>query len=663
MPSLSAFDLTPSSARNLEWLLANGCGGYSSSTAIGMNSRKYHGLLVAPVRGTQDRHVLLSKLEENAEVNGQEFPLSTNLYPGAAFPQGFRHQVGFSFSTHPIFTYSLGPAKLEKSVRMPHGRNAVVISYRLLSGGDAKLSLRPLLSLRPMHSDPDVSKKEFPFSSDRFGFETKKPLAMRVCASHGKFSPLPENYFNTLYETERQRGYQFSETLFSPGVFSAELSRGEELHIACSLEALAPSDALDLLDRQAMRQRHLSNLYFRQNGIARTDFGDALALAADSFVVSSGKRHGIIAGYPWFSEWGRDTMISLDGLLLCTGRHALAREMLISYAGKMRDGLLPNLIDEGGEPRYTSSDASLWFVNAVRQYADATGDYEFIKARLWKQLRCFLSSYLQGNKLVRMDSDCLLSVSDPASTWMDAIVGGRPVVFRKGKPVEINALWHSALRFMGGLAEKFNDNRTASLCSQTAEAARASFQKFLSHEGHLFDVLSPNDASVRPNQIFAVSLPHSPLNHLQQKHVFHAVRSRLYTPLGLRTLSPSDPRYRGEYSGNQEQRDGAYHQGAIWPWLLGAFYDAQLAVYPGSERAVLSSLKPLSEAMSQGCVGTLPELYDPSSLKPAGAPSQAWSVAEILRIYTKVKKATSAAADKAAAKQEASHIKPRGILS
>lgn len=651
MFSLSAFDLVPSQAKCREWLVSNGVGGYSSSTAIGMNSRKYHGLLVAPLHGASGRHVMLSKFEETATSGQSEFPLSTNSYPGAVYPTGYKFQTGFSFSDHPVFSYSLSGAKLEKSVRMVRGKNAVVISYRLVSGRDAELVVRPLLSPRGIHQDPPPSGQDVPFESDRFGFSIAAPAKMRVCSSHGKFSQSPQKYFNMQYDVERERGYPHTETLFSPGFFSAAIGNGEELHIAASLEGLAPSEALDALDHQALRPHQLADSYCRANGIERTDFGDALSLAADSFVTVAEKHRGIIAGYHWFSEWGRDGMISLPGLLLCTGRFSLAREILSTHARMMKDGLLPNFVDEAGKPHYTSSDSSLWFVNAVREYAEKTGDYAFVQS-IWKQLRGWLSDTVQGNALVKMDSDCLLAVSSPASTWMDAQIGGKAVTPRKGKPVEINALWHSNLHFMRELAIRFEDRRTSELCTRLIDAASSSFQKFVSSDGGLFDVLEPNDATLRPNQLFAISLPHSPLNSLQQRHLFNLVRSRLYTPLGMRTLSPEDKRYHEAYAGNQAQRDEAYHQGIIWPWLLGAFYDAQLRVSPGSERNVLSALRPFADALKEGCIGTLPELYEPSTMKPSGAVSQAWSVAEILRIYTKVKRA-------AAEGQEQAHFHSR----
>jgi predicted glycogen debranching enzyme len=447
-----------------------------------------------------------------------------------------------------------------------------------------------------------------------------------------------------IYPAERERGYACTETLFSPGVFSAKLQRGDELHLAASVEGLSPSEALDLLDRQAFRKTHLLKSYEGQNGIERTDFSDALLSASDSFVNTDGKRHWITAGFHWFSEWGRDSMICLPGLLLCTGRHAMAREVLFAHAGRVEDGLLPNFIDESGQAHYNSSDASLWYLNAVREYVEWTGDFDFVQQRLWKSMRGVLSGYMQGNGLVRMEGDCLLRVLSPSSTWMDAQAGGSPVTPRKGKPVEINALWHSGLCFMQGLAARFADRRTEAVVAPLIEESRESFQAFVSHEGGLFDVLEPNDASLRPNQLFAVSLPHSPLNGLQKKHVFNLIRSRLYTPLGLHTLSPSDSRYCGTYSGGPSQRDSAYHQGMAWPWLLGAFYDAQLSIHPGSERQVLSSLRPVWEAMKsgKGCIGSLPEMYEPATGKPSGAISQAWSVAEVLRIYTKVKRTAAA---------------------
>ena len=640
MFSLSAFDLVPSQAAHYEWLVSNGAGGYASSTAIGMNTRKYHGLLIAPLKGASNRHVLLSKMEDCARVGEGKISLSTNAYRDTLFPWGYKQLVGFSFSTHPVFTYSLGGARLEKSVRMVHGHDAVVVSYRLIAGKEIELEVRPLLAPRPIHSDP--IKAEVAFDSDRYGFSISKPAKMRVTASAGKFSSAPDKYYDMVYLAEQERGYPYVETLASPGFFSATISRGEELHIAASLEGFTPSEALELLDRQALRQLHLFSAYSQSSGFPRTDFSDALLHAADSFACIRGKRHGIIAGYPWFSEWGRDTMISLPGLLLSTGRHSFAREVLLSYSQQMHGGLLPNFIDEESKPVYTSSDASLWFVNAVREYAECTGDFQFIEQSLWRTLRGWLSSTVRGNPLISMGNDCLLTVSSPASTWMDAQIDGKAVVMRKGKPVEINALWHSSLHFMRDLAVRFDDRRTEELCNQLIEGASSSFQKFLSAEqGALFDVLEPNDATLRPNQLFAVSLPHSPLNSLQQKHVFHIVRSRLYTPLGIRTLAPEDPRYHETYCGNQYQRDVAYHQGMIWPWLLGAFYDAQLKVYPDSGAQILSALRPFSEAMKEGCIGSIPELYEPKTMKPAGAPSQAWSVAEVLRIYTKVKKSAA----------------------
>ena len=638
MPSLSSLDFVPAQACSHELLVANGLGDYASSTAIGMNSRKYHGLLVAPLKGTASRHVMLSKLEETVAVGRGNHSLSTNAYSGAIFPAGFQNQRSFSFLGHPVFTYNCGGAKIEKSVRMVHGKNTTVASYRLLSGPEASLSIRPLLSPRGIHGDPSPIQTDVPFASQEKGFSINSPAEMSVTSNQGLFTRSPDFYYGMQYAEEQQRGFPCSETLYSPGVFTAKLSRDSELHICASLESLAPHDALDLLDSQALRLPHHCEALAKENGFSRTDFSDALVRAADSFLVSSGSRKGIIAGYHWFSEWGRDAMISLPGLLLCTGRHSFAREVLLSYASAMEGGLLPNFVDEYGEAHYNSADSSLWFANAVREYADATWDSGFIRKSLYAPLRTILENFIEGTKLVEMGKDCLLCTLEPGATWMDARVGGAPVTLRKGKPVEINALWNSYLHFMLALARHFNDEKTQAAIQPILEELPHSFQKYLSAEGHLFDLLEPNDAALRPNQLFALSLPHSPLNPLQQRHIFNIVRSKLYTPLGLRTLAPDDPRFHATYSGGPSERDSAYHQGAIWPWLLGAFYDAQLRVYPGSEPSVLSALRPFSEAMREGCMGTLPELYEPATMRPCGAVSQAWSVAEILRIYAKVKR-------------------------
>ena len=641
MIALTPFDFIPAQALAHEWTVANSLGGYSSSTAIGMNSRKYHGLLVAPLSGTFNRHVMLSKLEETVRIGERDFPISTNSYPGAYFPTGFQNQIGFKFTDHPTFIYSAGGARLEKSVRMVHGKNTVLVSYRLASGRDAKITIRPFLRPRGIHEDPSVGAADVKFEPDENEFSILKPARMRVSCSHGSFEPAPEYYYGMQYETEARRGYPASETLFSPGAFTTRLGNGDELHVCASLEMLSPASALDLLDRQAFRFQHFADSFSRTNSAGRTDFGDSLLRAADSFIIMTDLHRGIIAGYPWFSEWGRDTMISLPGLLLSTGRFPLAREILNVHAARMENGLMPNFIDEGGKAHYNSADASLWFADALRQYAEATGDYNYIRQQMWPALRSMLSSYMRGNGLISMDSDCLLRVSDPAGTWMDARVDGKAVTPRNGKPVEINALWYSTLHFMLELSKRFDDRTTGEICGQAIEVLDSTFQQFLSSDGGLFDTLSPNNPSLRPNQIFAVSLPHSPLNELQQRHVFNLVRSRLYTPLGLRTLTPDDPRFCDKYEGGPRERDSAYHQGAIWPWLLGAFFDAQLRVYPGCEPQVLSALKPFAEAMKQGSVGTIPELYEPATMRAEGALSQAWSVAEVLRIYSKVKKSAA----------------------
>ncbi|MCX8197254.1 MAG: amylo-alpha-1,6-glucosidase [Candidatus Micrarchaeota archaeon] len=637
MIAISAFDLVPSQAKYLEWLIASGNGAYASSTVIGMNSRKYHGILVAPLGGSSsNRHVMLSKLEEEAVLGEKTFPLSTNSYPGTIYPTGYKFQTGFSFHHHPTFYYSIDSTKLEKSVRMLYGKSTAVVSYRVVCGEEVTLKISPLLAPRQIHADR--GKSDLDFTTEKAGFRINSPANMVIWAHEGTVKSNHQKYYDMTYEIEKERGYYYTENLACPGTIELKMGPKEEAHIIASLEDVEVEDALRILDKQAVRFEHLKLLFKKAAGIELTDFAERLLIASDAFVVATEKHKGIIAGFPWFSEWARDAMIALPGLLLCTGRYSLAREVLLSWARMMQDGLIPNFIDENEFAHYTSADASLWFINAAKHYLDHTHDENFTREHLWKYIRQIIASYVEGNRLVRMDQDGLIYVAEPASTWMDAKVNGVAVTPRKGKPVEINALWYSGLSFALELAEKFEDRKTADLIRQIIDQVEMNFQKFVSTEGWLFDVIEPNDASFRPNQIFAVALSKSPLNSLQQKYVFNAVRSKLYTPLGLKTLASDDSRYCENYRGGPQSRDWAYHQGMIWPWLLGPFYDAQLKVYPGSHPQILASLKPIAEKMSEGCIGSLPELYEPSTAKPAGAPSQAWSVAEILRIYVKIKR-------------------------
>jgi predicted glycogen debranching enzyme len=629
MIKFSTFDLTPSNKK--EWLITNGNGGYASSTTIGMNTRKYHGLLVS-----SSQKVLLSKFEEKISNGKDEFYLSTNQYPGKIYPEGYKNLIEFEFENYPKFLFLAGNSKIEKKIKMIKGKDTTLISYRLVEGESADIFVRPLLFPRKTHQDPTTEDKkiEFEVYQDSLHFFGQEPFTIK--ASDGRFVTSQENYRNVIYEEEQKRGYPYCETLFSPGVFEAHLSEGKSFHLVVSKEKLTPSEALNILDRQELQKKHLLRLYEEKN-FTPTDFASALILAADSFVCKSKNRYFIKAGYHWFSEWGRDTMISIPGLLLCTGKEAIAREILLDWSKKLKDGLLPNFISEDGEVNYNSSDASLWYINAVFEYLSYTNDYSFVFKYLWRSMKNIFSEYVQGNEIVRMDGDCLLKVRS-ASTWMDAQINGSQVTPRNGKPIEINALWYSDLCIIFHLASIAKENKTKELVSTTIEEVKNSFSKFLSTDGHLFDVIEPNDLAFRPNQVFAISLPYSPLNQVQKKYLFNIIRSKIYTPIGLYSLAPNERKYHDTYCGNQIERDLAYHQGMIWPWLLGPFYQAQLNVYPDSAKQIISSLRPLWEIMKKENIGTLPEIFEPKTGKPAGAFSQAWSIAEVLRIYTKVKK-------------------------
>jgi predicted glycogen debranching enzyme len=636
MFAISGSALSPAIALRREWLVANGIGGYASSTITGCNVRKYHGLLIAAGDSPQDRKLLLSKLEESVAIGGKRFELSTNHYPNTIFPEGYRHLKEFRFTSHPEFTFGLDGAFITKSVRMLKGKNATVISYKYSGKGAAELELRPLINSRGIHED--YSQKKFSTEAGKHGVEIKKPERFSISSSDLAFSPSEMTYYNMEYPIEAERGYLHREDHFSPGIFKGSITNGEEIHLAASDCGLSATDAHSEIERQASRQQKLSDMYFSTNSIEQNDFGRDLCHAADTFIVDWDGRHSIVAGYHWFGEWGRDAMISLPGLCLSTGRYALAREILLRFSSTIRRGLLPNYFDERGKPHYDSADAALWFLNAVHHYTAQTGDYAFVRAKLWPKMKEIIHFCMHGNEILSMDDDALLFNLDPRCTWMDASADGGPVTPRKGKPVEINALWYSGLVLMSSLSERFSEPKNTNLYRDTIFGVKGSFQKFWNtREACLYDVIEPNEPSVRPNQIFAVGLPFSPLSEVQQRLVLTKVRDELYTPIGLRTLAQHDQNYHNYYAGNERARNLSYHQGAIWPWLLGAFFDAHLRVFPNSEGTVLKMLSPFSEQLSHDCVGHIGELYEPATLESRGAIAQAWSVAEILRIYTKAK--------------------------
>ncbi len=636
-----------------EWLVTNGLGGYASGTLAGINTRRYHGLLVAALTPPVGRTVLVGGLVERAAYGGARYPLSAHEYgDGTVDPHGHRHLQSFALEGMlPVWTYALGDALLEKRVWMPHGANTTYVTYRVVRGaGTVELEITPLVTYRDFHTltsgwgwrpGTDVCASGVVIRAH----DTAVPY--RLLAEGGAYIPAGDWYWNFLHREETERGLEDRADLYAPGTFRAVLSPGERLGLVATAEPDPPVESPRALAEAQARQRCL---------LKRARAADAhpavqqLTLAADQFLVRrgavgagvAGAGKTVIAGYHWFNDWGRDTMIALPGLALATGRPEDAAEILRAFARYVRDGLLPNNFPDaaGADPHYNTADASLWYVLAVRAYHEATGDGALV-AELLPALRDIVAWHVRGTAYgIGMDpADGLLRAGVPGLqlTWMDAKVGDWIVTPRIGKPVEINALWYNALRSLEALLGGRGDDerrRLRMLADRTRTAFRA---RFVTAPGAgLADVVDGpegTDFRLRPNQILAVSLPFPLLDGAEAAAVVDAVGRALLTSYGPRSLSPDDPAYRGDYTGDVVRRDGSYHQGPAWPWLAGAYAEAHYRVY-GDREAALRFLRPLAHHLRDAGLGTISEIFegDPPHL-PRGCIAQAWSVAEVLRVW------------------------------
>ena len=645
---MSHFDASvcsnPELAGQREWLETNGIGGFASSTITGMNTRRYHGLLVAATKPPVGRMVLLSKMEETLVLGERRFDLSCNRYPGVIHPQGHAHLKEFRQDPFPIFVYQVEGIELEKSVFLVHGENTTVIQYELRGDvlGACTLELRPLIAFRDYHSTTRENGSLNPSLDIKPGCVKCSPYQgcpdLYLAHTAGDVRQTGDWYRNFEYSVEEHRGLDYREDLFNPLVLPFDLGRDPRASLVASTEARAWVSADRLRSEEIERRSAVLAAVPSEDPLARS-----LVQAADQFIVRRGGQSTVIAGYHWFSDWGRDTMIALPGLTLVTGRFDAARGILLAFADSVDRGMLPNRFPDAGEtPEYNTVDATLWFFEAVRAFAEHTGDYEFIRTKLYAVLADIVAWHERGTRYgIRLDGDGLLLAGEPGVqlTWMDAKVGDWVVTPRHGKPVEIQALWYNALRTMEDLAARFSADPAAGRYKQLAERARKSFCEQFWNEpaGCLYDVVSGDtrDASIRPNQIFAVSLFHGMLSREKAKSVAASVERHLLTAYGLRSLAPSDPQYRGRYEGNPWSRDSAYHQGTVWPWLLGPFLTAYLKVNGRSAKARRQAAEWLAEfrryVQDEG-LGQVPEVFDGDAPHRAGGClAQAWSVAELLR--------------------------------
>lgn len=637
-------------ASSREWLETNGIGGYASSTVSGANTRRYHGLLVAATQPPLGRMVLLSKFEETVIIDGERYEISTNQYPGAVHPEGYKFLKRFRLDPFPRWTFEVNGVEIEKSVFMVYGENSVVCRWKMgersaVSSQQLALEVKPLLAFRDFHSlrhEDSAFGRDYQSEENLVSIAPYHEMPTLYFAHNGSaVEDQGEWYRQFEYQIEQERGFDFSEDLFQP--FSLRFDLAAEAVVIASTEQQDVSFAA-VFETAEIRRR--SNL-IKAAGAA-DELTSSLVLASDQFIVSRHAGKTVIAGYHWFSDWGRDTMIALPGLTLATNRPGMAKSILTEFSKHISDGMLPNRFPDAGDvPEYNTVDATLWFFEAIRAYIEKTGDYDFVREVLYDKLVDIIDWHIRGTRYqIHVDTDGLLYAGEPGVqlTWMDAKIGDWVVTPRIGKPVEIQALWYNALCVVADLAQKFGDSESHSEYSEMAEIAADSFngQFWNASEECLFDVINGDhkDPAIRPNQIFAVSLAHTMLERERARKVVENVEHELLTPVGLRSLSPRDKAYAPIYSGSPLQRDGSYHQGTVWGWLIGPFLEAYLEVHPNDAKTKATVAKIIEHFkihLSEGTVGQISEIFDADAPhKERGAAAQAWSVAELLRIKSKI---------------------------
>jgi predicted glycogen debranching enzyme len=640
-------------ATRREWLETNGLGGWASSTVSGAHTRRYHGLLVAALDPPVGRVVLLSRLDETLAVDGVFHELSTAVYTGAVHPRGYEYLDSFERGCFPVATWVAGDVTLRRTVAAVHGHNTTILLYELEGPGSdpVLLRLRPFVAGRDYHhltrANPAI-RREARHEGDRLALPTYDGLPDVVLhlPAAARFRAEPDWYYDFQYDRELYRGLDGHEDLFTHGTIELSLRPGQSITVVATIED-DPGEGQALL--QAERDR-------RQDLLRDVDERDSLAchlrLAADQFLVRRGDDlRTIIAGYPWFTDWGRDTMIALPGIALVTGRHDDARRILQAFAGAVSEGMLPNRFPDGGGADYNTVDATLWFFVAVHQYLEATGDETFVES-LMPVLDDILGWHERGTRHgIRVDEDGLLAAGEVGHqlTWMDAKVGDWVVTPRRGKPVEIQALWYNALHIHAALSRHFGTSTTVDAAARAAQVRRRFGELFWNESaGCLYDVVDVDgvaghhDGAVRPNQLFALSLPFPLIEGDRARQILDLASRQLATPRGLRSLSPADPAYHGHYGGGPVARDGAYHQGTVWGWLIGPYLTAWIR-HGGDDgrRLARAAVDRFADHLRDGCLGSVAEIFDGDAPhEPRGAIAQAWSVAELLRVLAELDRST-----------------------
>lgn len=654
-----------------EWIVTNGLGGYTSSTILGINTRKYHGLLIAAFNPPVNRWVLLTKLDEEIKIGNKTYALGANEFRDVIHPEGHRFLSDFILDSLPTYKYAVDSVRLQKTIFMPHRKNATIVIYEVSNPLDKRLSIRvsPLVNSRHIYHITTKERLAWRFIQKRYGkgviIQPSAPLSALIMSSGNDGAFVEENWWikRVFFRTDASRNESSIDDYFRPGFFRFSVDPKEKkrffvLAAAGKSEEEAQSlfsyfgqemEDIDLLYRQELERREglLEEVREHHADLEMEDWLKWLIQAADSFIVkraSTGKK-SVIAGYHWFDDWGRDSLISLPGLTLVTGRFKDAREILLTFERYCQNGIIPNRFSDKAEdePIYNTVDATLWFFNAVLQYLKYTGDFEFVQENLWETLIEIIDHHVEGTIFgIHMEEDGLIAHGSQL-TWMDGATIDRFVTPRNGKAVEIQALWYNALKLMQLLAKNFNHEDKAEKYHDMAEKVRESFsQKFWNpKKGFLFDVVSEDgaDSSLRPNQVIAASLDFPILDRGREEKIVEIVWKELWGKYGLKTLPNDDLRYIGEYIGDRGHRDSAYHNGTVWAWLIGPFTSAFLKTKNHEAHwrnfGFKKFLQPLfREEIYRAGLGTVGEIFDGNEPHISrGCIAQAWSVAEPLRAY------------------------------
>jgi predicted glycogen debranching enzyme len=649
-----------------EWLVTNGLGGYASGTIGGTLTRVFHGYLISALQSPLGRTMMLNDiLEEIVMPDGRRFKLNGLITEGGEYRGAPPYLTNFGLDAGlPVWTYEVEGFVLEKRVVLPHRQNTTYIDYRVLNAkGTAKLHLRPAVNMREHEAPVNTKLEQYTFTVRDHQYELKPnsavpPLRLMLIGKGASVTVDAQRIRNVTYQLERSRGYIWRGDLWSPGYLSVDVSAGREVTLVASTETWDIMSALDPQQACDAEQDRKRRLLIEANPAACDPSCRELVWAADQFIFTPVGRQedtararaagdeirSIIAGYHWFTDWGRDTMISLEGLTLTTGRQVEASYILRTFARYIRDGLIPNMFPEGKKQGlYHTADATLWFFHALNRYLKKTDDRHLLDQMVPKLLD-IVGHHLRGTRFnIHVDSkDGLLSQGALGYqlTWMDAKVDDWVVTPRRGKAVEINALWYNALRLLEGWLREVGRDEEATGIGEHAARAKRSFNKrfWYSEGGYLYDVLDGDnghcDTSCRPNQIFAISLDHPVLDKVHWKQVLSVVKDRLLTPVGLRSLAPGEPDYKPRYDGDLRSRDAAYHQGTVWAWLIGPFIDAWLRVHPQEFETARGFLEGFKAGLHSACVGQISEIFDAEPpFTPRGCCAQAWSVAEVLRSF------------------------------